>query len=213
MRIDAVILDWDGVLNDSVHAMYEAYSIVLEKLRLPKITFSEFRGLWESDYRKFEEKIGVTEDKRRISDKVWFDSYTKLMGRVNLFPGAKDFLTKIKKKHRIGLVTVGSLKRITREMNRYRLENVFDSIITGDDSKKLKPDPEALFMCANELKVNPTGCVYIGDTKGDVLAARNANMIPIAVTWGYHDISVLEGAKPKYIAEDFNELYDIINTL
>ena len=213
MNIEAVIFDWDGVLNDSGHALYEAYMVVSEKLGLPKITFPRFRKLWESDYRKFEAKIGITEDKRHISEKVWFESYTKLMEGVSLFPGAKDFLNEIKNNHKIGLVTVGSIKRITKEINRYRLENVFDSIITEEDTKKLKPDPEALFVCANKLKVNPKDCVYVGDSRGDILAARNADMISVAVTWGYHDISILEEAGPEHVAKNFNELYDIIKGL
>jgi len=213
MKVEAVIFDWDGVLNDSAHALYEAYIVVSEKLGLPKITFSQFRKLWESDYRKFEAKLGITKDKRHVSDKVWFDSYTKLMERVNPFPGARDFLNKIRNNHKIGLVTVGSIKRITKEINRSKLENVFDSIVTEEDTKKLKPDPEALFICARKLKVDPKDCVYIGDSKGDILAARNAGMISIAVTWGYHDISVLEEAKPEHVAKNFIELYNIVKNL
>lgn len=210
MALEAVIFDWDGVLFDSARANYEAYLAVLEKLGLSKITFSRFRGLWEADYRKFEAKTGITRDKRHISDKVWMDSYTKLMGGVNIFPGAENFLSKVKKDFKIGLVTVGSQGRITKEIGRFKLGKVFDSIVTAEDTKKFKPDPEGLLICASKLGVKPAGCVYVGDSKGDVLAARNAGMLPVAVAWGYHDISVLEEAEPEYVAKNFDELYNAI---
>ena len=208
--IKAIIFDWDGVLCNSVKAQLKAYLAVLEELRLPKINFSDFRKLWESDYRRFEEKIGITREKRSRGDRIWFSSYNKLKKEVSLFPGARNSLSKIKKDYRIGLATAGTLNRVKDELKRYKLNNIFDAIVTGDDTRKLKPDPEALNMCARKLKVNPKKCIYIGDSKGDILAAKNAGMIPIAVSWGYHSNSTLKEAKPTCIAGNFDELYKII---
>ena len=84
--IKAIILDWDGVLNDTAEAQYKTYSVVLNELGLPKISFSDFNNLWDSDYRRFEEKIGITEDKREIGDKLWFKHYSELKEEINLFP-------------------------------------------------------------------------------------------------------------------------------
>jgi len=213
MMLEAIIFDWDGVLNNSAHTFYKAYLSVLEKLGLPTLTFSDFHKLWESDYRRFEEKIGITRDKRKVSDKIWLDSYMKLKEETRLFPEARDFLLKIKKDYRVALVTVGSLKRITIEIDRYGLEGIFDVIVTGDDTEKLKPDPEGLNVCTEKLNVNPKNCVYVGDSRGDILAAKNAGMISIFVTWGYHDLSILKDTKPSYMVNNFNELYESLRAL
>lgn len=213
MKLKAIIFDWDGVLNDSAHALFKGYLVVLKKFRLPRITFSQFRELWNSNYREFEASIGITPEKRKLSDMIWFEAYTKLRKEVKLFPRAKEFLLKLKKKHKIGLVTVGSRKRVSREIERYKLQGFFDAIITADEVRKLKPDPEALILCAKKLRVKLKDCVYIGDSRGDIIAAKRADMISIAVTWGYHDVLLLKKAKPTYIVNDFDELYKTILSL
>ena len=208
--IKTIIFDWDGVLCDTVKTQFKAYSVVLEKLRLPRISFADFPKLWESDYRKFEEKIGITKDRRSRGDKIWFSSYNKLKKEVKLFPGARGFLFKIKKNYRVGLVTAGTTNRVKSELKRYKIDNIFDAVVTGDDTRKLKPDPEGLNICAKKLKTDPKDCVYIGDSRGDILAAKNAGMIPIAVSWGYHGGSILKEAKPAYLVDNFDELYKVI---
>ncbi len=36
------------------------------------------------------------------------------------------------------------------------------------------------------LKTAPEDTVYIGDSPGDIKAARNAGVFAVAVLWGYH---------------------------
>jgi phosphoglycolate phosphatase/pyrophosphatase PpaX len=211
MRIKAVIFDWDGTLNNSLEAIYKSYSECLKKLKLPKLSLSKYRKLYESDYRKFELKIGITPDKREISDKIWVETYKKQ--RVNLLPDVKEFLMKIKSNFLLGLVTGGSSERINEELHEYGLDNIFDVVITGDDTNKKKPDPEPLKICAEKLCVQPKNCIYIGDMDADIMATKKINMDSIAVTWGYHDVSVLEKAKPKFIVKKFNELFNTIKNL
>jgi HAD superfamily hydrolase (TIGR01549 family) len=167
--------------------------------------------LYESDYRKFELKIGITPDKREIADKIWVETYKKQ--RVNLLPGVKEFLMKIKNNILLGLVTGGSSQRIKGELHKYGLDNIFDVVVTGDDTSKKKPNPEPLKICAEKLRVQAENCIYVGDMDADIMATKKINMNSIAVTWGYHDVSVLEKAKPKFIAKNLNELASIINSL
>ena len=179
MRVKPIIFDWDGVLNDSARALFKAYLVVLKKLGLPEITFSQFRKLWNSNYRDFEMRIGITQEKRKLSDKIWFEAYNRLKKEVKLFPQAKEFLLKLKKNHKLGLVTVGSKKRVNGEIKRYGLRGIFSAVITADDVEKLKPDPEALILCAKKLRVDPEDCVYVGDSRGDIIAAKKAGMVSL----------------------------------
>ena len=213
MRLKALIFDWDGVLSDSAHAFFKAYLVVLKKLGLPEITFSQFRKIWNSNYREFEVSIGITPEKRKLSDKIWFEAYSKLKKEVKLFPKAKELLFKLKKNHKLGLVTVRSKKRVSPEIERYGLEGIFEAMITADDVEKLKPDPEALILCAKKLRVDPEDCVYVGDSRGDIIAAKKAGMVSVAVTWGYHDVSLLKEVKPDHLARNFKELGEILANL
>ena len=50
------------------------------------------------------------------------------------------------------------------------------TVIYGDTLAVSKPNPEPLLMAAEQLKIQPENCVYIGDTSTDVVAAKAAKM-------------------------------------
>jgi HAD superfamily hydrolase (TIGR01549 family) len=206
--IKAVIFDWDGTLIDSNKAIYKTYSECLKRLKLPKLSLSKFKILYESDYRRFEVKIGITPDKRKISDRIWLEFYDKQ--KLNLFPGIKKILMKIKNYYLLGLVTGGSLKRIKEDLRRHELDNIFDVVITGDDCSKKKPDPEPLINCIKKLGIEPKNCIYVGDMDGDIIAAKKAGMVSVAVSWGCLNGSELKKINPDCVVKSLDELEEII---
>ena len=48
-----------------------------------------------------------------------------------------------------------------------------------------KPAPDALLLACRRAGVAPGDCVYVGDDRRDVVAARAAGMPVIAAAWGY----------------------------
>src|SRR2546426_672005 len=53
-------------------------------------------------------------------------------------------------------------------------------------TRPFKPHPASLLHAAEQLKLAPGTCLYLGDDLRDMKAARAAGMRPIAVEWGYH---------------------------
>ena len=52
--------------------------------------------------------------------------------------------------------------------------------------------------------------VMIGDRASDIFAAKELGMDSVAVLWGYGSRDELEAAKPDFLAEHVEELYDIL---
>lgn len=61
-----------------------------------------------------------------------------------------------------------------------------------------KPDPAGLLLCAQELGVDPSQCLFFGDSASDIQAAHNAGMKGVAVKWGYQPHERLFSAHPEY---------------
>lgn len=58
-------------------------------------------------------------------------------------------------------------------------------LVCGDTLLRAKPAPDTLLLAAERLGLPPARCLYLGDARGDVEAARAAGM-PVAVAlWGY----------------------------
>lgn len=57
-------------------------------------------------------------------------------------------------------------------------------IVDGSHVERAKPAPDLLLLAAEQLKVQPGRCWYIGDSTWDMLAARAAGMIGVGVAYG-----------------------------
>ena len=73
-----------------------------------------------------------------------------------------------------------------------------------------KPAPDAVLRVAELLKIEPREAVYIGDSEIDLLTAQNANMPCIAVSWGFRSRAFLERHNASLIADNANELAELI---
>jgi phosphoglycolate phosphatase-like HAD superfamily hydrolase len=64
-----------------------------------------------------------------------------------------------------------------------------------------------LLKLAEKLQVEPRYCAYIGDYRGDIIAAREAGMVSIAVMWGgMFPTDTLLAERPDHVVERPEEL-------
>lgn len=139
-----------------------------------------------------------------------FDQFdADALTRWSLNPCAKSTIKKLKEKgFPVGLVTnVGSIA-IEGAINTLGLENLFDSVITRNDVRRLKPSPESLHLASKALKVNPDSVLFIGDSFDDIGAARAAGMKCCFIKGG-QDIVHLEYPHKPMIT--INSLEELIN--
>ena len=58
-------------------------------------------------------------------------------------------------------------------------------VIGGDSAGVAKPDPAPMYLACKRIGVDPTRCIYVGDSDRDVAAGRAAGMATIGVAYGY----------------------------
>lgn len=116
---------------------------------------------------------------RRTGD--WRSVYAGF-GRTSLPPATLDFLEEIRGLAKIGVVTKSPRTYAVRILAFHNID--IPVLAAYHDVSKRKPHPEALLLACSKLEVPPSNCLYVGDDKNDVLAARAAGMIPIGVAWG-----------------------------
>jgi beta-phosphoglucomutase-like phosphatase (HAD superfamily) len=49
-------------------------------------------------------------------------------------------------------------------------------VVLYGDTDNHKPHPEPLLLAAKKLNINPSECVYVGDSATDIVAARASGM-------------------------------------
>lgn len=85
---------------------------------------------------------------------------------------------------RIGLVTNDFRKTALTHIETAGCRNEFDFVIGSDCGYNGKPDSGMLLAFCNEMQIDPSNCMMIGDSPADLIAAKRAKMIAIAVLTG-----------------------------
>lgn len=88
----------------------------------------------------------------------------------------------------------------------------FASISGGDTFEFRKPDPRHILETIAAAGGNPKHAIMIGDSYNDIEAAKRANVMSIAVDFGYSDVPVSTlGANA--IISHFDDLYPSVQAL
>ncbi|MBU6389877.1 HAD-IA family hydrolase [Patescibacteria group bacterium] len=86
-------------------------------------------------------------------------------------------------------------------------------IISGEEVKRSKPDPEGIFRCLNDLGVAPAAALMVGDMRVDIEAGKNAGVGTVAATYGLYRSDQFLGCQPDYRINRISELPDLVYRL
>jgi pyrophosphatase PpaX len=134
---------------------------------------------------------------------------------ISVFPGVRELLAELKKRRFTLAIVTSRLPSTTMEgLEQYELADYFDLIVTCDDCKKFKPDPEPVLVALERLGKRPEEALMVGDTRNDILCARGAGVKSALVGWA---IAVPEEERlgpdaPDYCIEKADDLLEILSS-
>ncbi|CEA03631.1 phosphoglycolate phosphatase [Pseudomonas saudimassiliensis] len=82
----------------------------------------------------------------------------------------------------------------------------FAWIIGGDTLPVKKPDPTGLLHVMAAAGVTPRQCLFVGDSRNDVLAARAAGVKVVAVSYGYNHGQPIALENPDLLVDSLDAL-------
>jgi HAD superfamily hydrolase (TIGR01509 family) len=208
--LTGVLFDWDGTLLNSYHADSQAYLGMFRNLGLSwglKELEEHYSPDWYSVYRA----AGIREEQWNRANNLWRIHYAKHPSK--LITGARQVLRRLGKRHTLGLVTSGDRARVTRQLREFALTRAFRARVCGGDTPEKKPHPAPLLMALQKLKLQPSDCIYVGDTPEDLEMARAVAMRAIAVLGPFPTEKRLRAAKPEFLLKKLADLPGLLETL
>jgi len=209
MRCRAVIFDVDGVLVDSYRAHFEAWKRVGRRAGRP-IGENTFASLFGRRNREIIRLLwgDVLTEAQAEELAQWKEVQYREVLRTDFRPmdGAAELVDALKAAG--FLLAVGSSGppenvRIALEgLGRARL---FDAMVTGDEVRAGKPDPEVFLKASAKLGVEPRSSAVVEDAVAGVEAARRAGMAAIALV-GTATREALTEAGADLVVESLREL-------
>ena len=180
------IFDWDGVIIDSSRQHEKSWNLLAaeEQRKLSEDFFRRSFGMKNEDI--LPGLLGWTRDAEQIRrlSKRKEELYRQIItsDQISLLPGIKDLLAALQRES-VPCAIASSTPRANIEcvIDRLGIRAYFPVIVTGEDVRQGKPNPEVFLLAANRLGIAPAQCVVFEDADVGVEAALAGNMKVIAV--------------------------------
>lgn len=220
LTAEAIMLDLDGTIIDSIGIYYEIVRVTLEKLGLPQVSTEQIRKanlngsfLWEKLFPE-----GLFDDQAYSQEKAWAIarkiSPEMFNQRVKLLPGAANLLKKLASGgFKLAIVTSTPRQNMSAKLKPLDEAGILpylQEIITADDTTRKKPAADPLVECCRRLAIDPENCIYVGDTQVDIKAGQAAGSRTVGVLTGFDTYEMLEEEKPDAIISTLTGLSGVV---
>ena len=190
IKYNAVLFDLDGTLLDTANDLGEALNFVLAKHSLPIVSRDQYRPV-ASDGAKglltlgFKEKLAEYHYENLRQE--FLEYYiANLAVHTCLYSGIADMLNELNKNNIPWGIVTNKPESITHKLlPHFNALDKSQAVVGGDTLPERKPHPAPMFFACQQMDIDPTTCLYIGDAPRDIEAGNAANMFSIVAQWGY----------------------------
>ncbi len=211
--VKLVISDMDGTLIDSEGAIAQAIcdALVDWGISCTPVDLVPYTGVGDDNALAGlarEHGVSYTYDMNLRTYEIYGQMANE---RVVAFPWSNRILRHVRESG-LMLAVASAAGRIRVMHNLGRLgftEDFFDAVITANDVKKQKPDPEIFISAIERAGVEPSQTLVLEDTVSGVKAAKAAGAKCIAVTTTY-SAEELKLAGADHVTTDFSEFEELL---
>lgn len=189
-RFSAVWFDLDGTLCDTAQGLIPAVQATVQAAGfVPQDSATIRAALTFGSKKILATALGDAADDGLVEKLLpdFHDRYMRsLAGAVPLFNDMENIIERLNTQAIPWGIVTNKLTRFTRVMLSHQpWWQATQTLVCGDTLALAKPHPEPLLYACKTAQVAPEHCVFIGDSRNDMLAGKAAQMTTIACAYGY----------------------------
>jgi len=216
---ELIIFDFDGTLINSIPDLTLALNKMLHFYNLSPLTVTDVtpfigngaKPLVKRALRLAIQNKELSEEYIREAFDIYFSAYKEVTcDKTYMYPGVFETLNYLKNKgYKMVICNNKPFGFIEPILNKLAIKHFFNNWIGEDSLSEKKPSATPLFYLANEMNISKEKCVMIGDSKNDILAAKNSGMESIGVSYGYNYNENISDYNPTLVVDNFADLQQL----
>ncbi len=209
---DVILFDLDGTLTDSKDGIINSVLNALDHFGIQEGRDNMLRFVGPPLHESFQEyygfnqeqiDVGIEKFREYFNEKGWLENYP--------YPGIGEFLKELKAAGKTLLVATSKPEQFAiRILEHFGLAQYFDHICGAPMNEQQGAKKSKVIENALSYYNYDVDAVMIGDRRHDVIGAHEAGLPAIGVLYGYGGREELESAEAEYIAEDLEELKELL---
>ncbi|WPC73864.1 phosphoglycolate phosphatase [Vibrio porteresiae] len=218
--IKLIAFDLDGTLLDSVPDLAIAADQAVQALGYPSVSEAQVRDYVGNGAdiligRALSQSLHISaelSDDVRQKARTLFDDFYAQTGHQNsnLYSNVKSTLSHLAQQGlTLAIITNKPSKFVPAILEQHGIAEYFVDVLGGDAFEKKKPDPIALKWLMEKHHISSEQMLMVGDSKNDILAAKNAGCRSFGLTYGYNHGEPISDSHPDFVADNIGDLLNV----
>ena len=204
-----ILFNFNGTLLNIKHLAINIFNEIAEKYEYRKIAEEEIPYLSTLSVRDRCKVLNVPIYKIPIVGMKIKQRYQQYLPGLEPVKGIHSVIVQLKEMgFQLGFLTTNSRDTTSKFLINNSM-NIFDYVHYSFNPFSKKRDI-SLFLKDYNLKAKDI--IYIGDELRDIKAAKQNQLYCIAVSWGYDSKELLIQGKPDYVADDPQDILNILRS-
>ncbi|MCJ1909242.1 pyrophosphatase PpaX [Planococcus ruber] len=208
-EINALLFDFDGTLLDTNELIIQTFMAVLGE---------HFPGRYErEDILHFigpslEQTFESIDAERAVELIAQYRATNKQMHDelVTEYDGVAETLRLLKARGvKMAIVSTKRSANIRHGLKLMGIEEVFEHVISLDEVKNPKPDPEPILLALEKLGASKEEALMIGDNYHDIEGGKNAGVRTAGVAWSIKGEAFLASYEPDHMLQHISDLLEL----
>jgi phosphoglycolate phosphatase len=214
VKPEVILFDLDGTLIDTADEIVDAVNDAVAPLTNGELLDHGLVKSWIGNgarvlFSSALRHCGIAEDDLETEFAARWDDFHRFYGErcgtnSQLYSDVSNCLEAlIAHNYRLGIVTNKERAFAVKAIKQHKIENFFEILLAGDTLPVKKPDPQMLWVTIEQLSVESSKVLFVGDSMVDVATGAAAGVRTWALRHGYHHGAFEQPLSPKQQPERF----------
>ena len=213
-NFEYILFDLDGTITDSGEGITKSVQYALKSFDILVNNLEELRKFIGPPLKEsFKVYYNFDEEKANLALVKYREYYAdKGIYENSLYDGIIEILEKLKKNGKTIILATSKPEVYAKQILKYFKIDKYFTFVAGSDFDETRVRKGDVIKYALEgAKISDLSkVIMVGDREHDIIGSKENNIKSIGVLYGFGDVIELTQARADYVANNINELLNIL---